>query len=94
MEHKAIPDHQKWMYDADPFLAQQEVKKRQAKAAEKREETTASNSPTRDVRKATSSNEFSQSPEVRMATSLRELVEDAIKEASYSSIIRTKKNMH
>lgn len=85
-EHKAIPDHQKWMYEADPFLAQQEVKKRQAKAAEKREEAT-SNSSTIDVRKVASSNEFSQSPEVRMATSLRELVEDAVKEASYSSYI-------
>lgn len=71
------------MYEADPFLAQQEVKKRQVKAAEKREEVVASNSSTVDVRKA-SSNEFSQSPEVRMAASLRELVEDAIKEAGYS----------
>jgi hypothetical protein len=68
------------MYEADPFLAQQEVQKRQAKAAEKREEATASNSSNADMRKPTSSNEFSQSPEVRMATSLRELVEDAIKE--------------
>jgi hypothetical protein len=75
------------MYEADPFLAQQEVKKRQAKAAEKREEPAASNLSTVDVRKATSSNEFSQSPEVRMATSLRDLVEDAIKEASYFSFI-------
>ena len=76
------------MYEADPFLAQQEIKIRQAKAAEKREEAAASNSSTLDVRKAASSNEFSQSPEVRMATSLRELVEDAIKEVSYSSFIR------
>ncbi|KAF8808063.1 P-loop containing nucleoside triphosphate hydrolase protein [Phlegmacium glaucopus] len=78
-EHKAIPDHQKWMYEADPFLAQQEVKKRQAKAAERREEA-VSNPSTVDVRKSASSNEFSQSPEVRMAGSLRELVEYAIKE--------------
>ena len=78
------------MYEADPFLAQQEVKRRQAKAVEKREEAAASNSSTVDVRKAASSNEISQSPEVRMATSLRELVEDAIKEAGYSSFIRQK----
>ena len=78
------------MYEADPFLAQQEVKKRQAKATEKREEAATSGSSTIDVRKSASSNEFSQSPEVRMATSLRELVEDAIKEASYSLFIRKK----
>ena len=76
------------MYEADPFLAQQEVKKRQAKATEKREEAIASNSSTVDIRKSPGSNEFSQSAEVRMATSLRELVEDAIKEASYPSLIR------
>ena len=87
-EHKAIPDHQKWMYEADPFLAHQEVKKRQVKATEKREEAATSGSSTVDVRKSAGSNEFSQSPEVRMATSLRELVEDAIKEASYSLFIR------
>ena len=78
------------MYEADPFLAQQEVKKRQAKATEKREEASTLGSSTVDVRKSASSNEFSQSPEVRMATSLRELVEDAIKEASYSLFIRKK----
>ena len=79
------------MYEADPFLAHQEVKKRQAKATEKREDAarpaTLSSSIV-DVRKSASSNQFSQSPEVRMATSLRELVEDAIKEASYSLFTR------
>ena len=78
------------MYEADPFLAHQEVKKRQVKATEKREEAATSSSSTVDVRKSASSNEFSQSPEVRMATSLRELVEDAIKEASYSLFILKK----
>lgn len=75
------------MYDADPFFAQKEVQKRQAKAAEKREETTASNSSSSsDIRKTTNSNEFSQFPEIRMATSLRELVEDAIKEVNHPSL--------
>lgn len=79
------------MYDADPFLAQQEVQKRQAKAAEKREETTASNSSSSsDIRKTTNSNEFSHSPEIRMATSLRELVEDAIKEVNHPPSLRKK----
>jgi ATP-dependent RNA helicase DHX57 len=78
------------MYEADPFLAHQELKKRQAKATEKREEAATLGSSSVDVRKSASSNEFSQSTEVRMATSLRELVEDAIKEASYSLSIRKK----
>jgi ATP-dependent RNA helicase DHX57 len=78
------------MYEADPFLAHQEVKNRQAKANEKREAAATSSSSTADVRKTPNSNEFSQSPEVRMATSLRELVEDAIKEASYSLFTRKK----
>jgi ATP-dependent RNA helicase DHX57 len=78
------------MYEADPFLAHQEVKKRQAKATERREGAATSSSSTVDVRKTASSNEFSQSLEVRMATSLRELVEDAIKEASYSLFTRKK----
>ena len=69
------------MYAANPFLAQQE--KRQAKAAEKCEETTGLNSTSVDVRKEASSNEFLHSPEVKMATFLRELVEGAIREASY-----------
>ena len=78
------------MYEADPFLAHQEVKKRQAKATEKREEAAISSSSTADVRKTPNSGEYSQCPEVRMATSLRELVEDAIKEASYSLFTRKK----
>ena len=67
------------MYAANPFLAQQE--KRQA--AEKCEEATGLNSTSVDARKEASSNEFLQSPEVKMATFLRELVEGAIREASY-----------
>ncbi|KAL0581083.1 putative ATP-dependent RNA helicase ucp12 [Marasmius crinis-equi] len=75
-EHKNAPDHQKWMYEADPFAARKEVEERQARAAEKRAESTSkpggsSSGP---------SNEFSQAPEIRMATSLREQVEDAIKQ--------------
>jgi hypothetical protein len=60
------------MYDADPFAGRQEVNERQAKAALKHENTGARTS-------GPVSNEFSQIPEVKMATTLRELVEDAIK---------------
>ncbi|ESK92682.1 dead deah box [Moniliophthora roreri MCA 2997] len=77
-EHKNAPEHQKWMYDADPFAAKREVEERQARAAEKRAEAIASSS---DTHKTTIvSNEFSQAPEVRMASSLRDMVEDAIKQ--------------
>jgi ATP-dependent RNA helicase DHX57 len=62
----------KWMYEADPFAARQEVNNRQAKAARKHESTGTNTS-------GPATAEFSQVPEVKMATSLRELVEDAIK---------------
>ena len=60
------------MYDADPFAARQEVNKRQAKAALKHENTGAKTG-------GIISDEFSQIPEVKMASPLRELVENAIK---------------
>lgn len=64
----------KWMYDADPFAARQEVNERQAKAARKQESAGAKTS-------GLISYEFSQTPEVKMATPLREFVEDVIKKA-------------
>ncbi|CAA7264809.1 unnamed protein product [Cyclocybe aegerita] len=79
VEHKTIEEHQKWMYDADPFSAQKMVEERQAKAQQKREEATLAKANP-DVPQAGSSTTSSDYPEVIMATSLRELVEDAIKE--------------
>ncbi|KAL4253594.1 hypothetical protein ABKN59_003415 [Abortiporus biennis] len=78
-EHKTVPEHQKWMYDADPFAARKAVDERQAKAAKKREETAGSSSNTASLN--ATSPEFSHLPEVKMAGSLRELVEDSIKHA-------------
>lgn len=66
----------KWMYDADPFAARQEVNERQAKAARKQESAGAKTS-------GLISYEFSQTPEVKMATPLREFVEDVIKKVLY-----------
>ena len=74
--HKTIPEHQNWMYDADPFAAQQRVEQRQAKNPQKRETNSSQDS---DSRKYTPSGEFSQLPEVRMASDLRDLVEKAVK---------------
>jgi ATP-dependent RNA helicase DHX57 len=67
----------KWMYDADPFAARQQVNERQAAAARKHDGIGAKTSEP-------VSNGSSQIPEVKMATLLRELVEDAIKKVLYS----------
>lgn len=77
-EHKNAPEHMKWMYSADPFAARREVDDRQAKSAKKREEPTET-VDTRGPKDLPASAEFSQAPEVKMASSLRELVEDAVK---------------
>ncbi|KAF5352726.1 hypothetical protein D9756_005876 [Leucocoprinus leucothites] len=78
VEHKNAADHLSWMYAADPFVAFQEVKARQEKAAQRKE---AAKNPTNDFRQSSPvSSPFKDSPEVVMATSLREEVEEAIKE--------------
>ncbi|KAJ3569724.1 hypothetical protein NP233_g4864 [Leucocoprinus birnbaumii] len=80
-EHKGAPEHLNWMYAADPFAAWKEVKERQAKAAQKREAAVSSsdNDPSQSS-SLRASGVFKDSPEVRMAVSLREVVEMAIKE--------------
>lgn len=75
-EHKNVPEHMKWMYDADPFTARKAVDDRQAKAAQNRQE---GNSKTSTM---LGSKEFANSPEVRMSTELRDLVEDVVKKAN------------
>ncbi|KAG1766414.1 P-loop containing nucleoside triphosphate hydrolase protein [Suillus occidentalis] len=72
-EHKNAPEHMKWMYDADPFAARRAVDERQAKAAQNRQQ---GNSKTSTM---LGSKEFANSPEVRMSTDLRDLVEDVVK---------------
>jgi hypothetical protein len=68
------------MYAADPFAALQEVKDRQAKAAQRKE--VASNPSHNSPHVSSLTGSFKHSPEVRMASSLREEVEQAIKEVS------------
>lgn len=75
-EHKNAPEHMKWMYDADPFAARRAVDERQAKAAQNRQQ---GNSKTSTM---LGSKEFANSPEVRMSTDLRDLVEDVVKKGS------------
>ncbi|KAM5535888.1 hypothetical protein V8D89_010506 [Ganoderma adspersum] len=75
-EHKAAPAHQSWMYEADPFAARKVVNERQEKAAQKKEEA---NRPEGHSRPIQQSSEFGNAPEVKMASSLRDFIEDAVK---------------
>lgn len=72
------------MYDADPFAARKEVDERQAKVAKKREEADENRAggSSSSSRNQPISGEFAQAPEVRMASSLRDMVEDAVKKVS------------
>ncbi|KAJ7040354.1 P-loop containing nucleoside triphosphate hydrolase protein [Mycena alexandri] len=87
-EHNNCPEHQKWMYNADPFAARKEVDQRQAQAmSKKRDESTPAGGSVEPLRSseprhtAAASGEFAQAPEVKMAGALRDLAEDAIKQA-------------
>lgn len=83
-EQKNAQEHQKWMYNADPFTARKMVDERQAKAAQRREETSrpegrGSDAINRSLGLGVFSSEFSNAPEVKMASGLREVVEESIK---------------
>ncbi|KAI0640102.1 P-loop containing nucleoside triphosphate hydrolase protein [Trametes polyzona] len=77
-EHKNAPEHQSWMYDADPFAARKTVAERQEKAAKKKEEASRGESSGRGGQV---SSEYANAPEAKMATTLRDFVEDAVKKA-------------
>ncbi|KAJ7293075.1 P-loop containing nucleoside triphosphate hydrolase protein [Mycena rebaudengoi] len=90
VEHKNSLDHLKWMYEADPFAARKEVEERQSKAGQRRIQVAASAGEGADStsfksseprQNTTVSAEFAQAPEVKMASALRDLAEDAIKQA-------------
>ncbi|KAF8445690.1 P-loop containing nucleoside triphosphate hydrolase protein [Boletus edulis BED1] len=76
-QHKTVPEHQRWMYDADPFAARKEVEERQAKAAQKKDQKVTGFRE--NTLKSSNSPEFTQVPEVRMSSTLRDLVEDTVK---------------
>lgn len=67
------------MYSSDPFTARKEVDERQAVAAKKKIAA--------ESRNQTDTGEFSHHPEVRMAVSLRELVEDSVKKVRVLRIV-------
>lgn len=79
-EHKNVPEHQKWMYEADPFAARKAVDERQATATAKQEE--ASKPVDERTGRSGSSSEFANAPEVKMSTNLRDSVERSIKKVS------------
>ena len=74
-EHKKVPSHQSWMYDADPFAARKSVADRQEKAAKKKE----AQETTKTSASESKSSLFDDSPEVKLSSELRGLVENAIK---------------
>ena len=76
-EQKAAPEHQSWMYDADPFAARKMVQDRQEKATKKKEEASR---PESGIKPTSHSPEYANAPEAKMATSLRDFVEDAVKQ--------------
>lgn len=78
-EQKGIPEHQKWMYDADPFAARKAVEERQAKAVQRREDSARGNAV---EQKPQLSKEFENAPEAKMASALRDVVESAIKQVT------------
>ena len=76
-QHKVAPEHQKWMFDADPFAARKEVGERQTKATRMKEQKAIDLQG--DMHKSSISPEFTRAPEVRMSSALRDLVEDTVK---------------
>lgn len=72
-EHKTISEDKKWMYDADPFDAKQRLQKPTTSAQ-------SSTEAARSVAKDSGQKPKSNYPEALMAASIRDLVEDAIKQ--------------
>lgn len=83
-EHKKVEEHQKWMYESDPFAARKAVDERQASAAKKKEEKDQGSSRP-SAMSTKQSIEFANAPEVKMASDLRDLVESCIKKVSSPS---------
>ncbi|KAF8492710.1 P-loop containing nucleoside triphosphate hydrolase protein [Gautieria morchelliformis] len=73
-EHKAAPEHLKWMYSPDPFAAQKEVEARQSASSKRRE---MSSSDSRKDNSGTVGTDVVGAIEVKMSGDLRELVESA-----------------
>ncbi|KAF8312159.1 P-loop containing nucleoside triphosphate hydrolase protein [Cantharellus anzutake] len=73
---RAAPEHQKWMYDSDPFSAQKSVKVRQELAAKKKQKEEEGG----NAASSSGHNKVDHTPEVRMAATMRDSVERVIRE--------------
>lgn len=73
-EHRTIPEHKKWQYDPDPFAAKAALEERQRRAADKRGKP--------ETEEESDLRIFDGHSDVRMATTLRDQVESAIKKVS------------
>ena len=65
------------MYENDPFAARKAVDERQKTAKMREEATSGSKSSV-----SATSPEFAQAPEVKMASSIRDIVEESIKKVN------------
>lgn len=75
------------MYESDPFAAHKVVKRRQEEAAKQKASLEASTS--KPSAQSQVSKEFVNAPEVKMATSLRDTVEEAIRKVCQFALSRT-----
>lgn len=83
VEHHAAPEHQNWMYEADPFAARKVVGERQEKAAKKKEDGGRGQG---SADRGPGASDYASAPEAKMATTLRDFVEDAIKKMPYVGV--------
>ena len=79
------------MYESDPFAAHKAVKRRQEEAAKQKATSEASSS--KPAAQPQVSKEFVNAPEVKMATSLRDTVEEAIRKVCWFTPSRTRSDM-
>lgn len=75
------------MYESDPFAAYRAVKRRQEEAAKQKATREAGTSTS--TAQSQVSREFVNAPEVKMATSLRDTVEEAIRKVCRFALSRT-----
>jgi len=75
------------MYESDPFAAHKAVKRRQEEAANRK--TTLEAGSSKLTSQPQVSKEFVNAPEVKMATSLRDTVEEAIRKVCQFTPSRT-----
>ena len=75
------------MYESDPFAAHKAVRRRQEEAAKQKVALEAGSS--KPTAQPQVSKEFVNAPEVKMATSLRDAVEEAIRKVCWFTSSRT-----